>query len=71
MPGVLTPEQAVAAAIILGARCLVPIHYGVSGIAEYVEIENPIGRLRAAARDKSIRIRPMEPGSWLDWSSRD
>ncbi len=65
LPGVLTPEQAVAAATILGARRLVPIHYGVSGIAEYVEIEDPIGRLRAAARDKPIRIQPMEPGAWL------
>jgi L-ascorbate metabolism protein UlaG (beta-lactamase superfamily) len=71
MPGVLTPEQAVAAATILGARRLIPIHYGVSGIAEYVEIENPIGRLREAARDKPIKIQPLEPGAWLDWSARD
>ena len=66
MPSVLTPEQAVAAATILGARRLVPIHYGISGIAEYVEVDDPIGRLRAAARDKPITIQPMEPGAWLD-----
>lgn len=52
-PGVLTPEQAVATAAILGPRRLVPIHYGVSGIAEeYVEVADPIGRLRKAAQDK-------------------
>jgi L-ascorbate metabolism protein UlaG (beta-lactamase superfamily) len=67
VPAVLTPEQAVAAATILGARCLVPIHYGVSGIAEYVEVEDPIGRLRVAARDKPISIQPIEPGAWVDW----
>lgn len=66
VPAVLTPEQAVAAATILGARRLVPIHYGITGIAEYVEVEDPIGRLREAARDKPIRIQPMEPGTWLD-----
>lgn len=67
-PGVLTPEQAVSAANILGARRLIPIHYGVSRIAEYVEVENPIGRLREIARDKSLSIQPLVPGEWVDWS---
>lgn len=67
-PGVLTPEQSVAAANILGAKRLIPIHYGVSGVAEYVEVENPIGRLRDAARDKSLGIQPLQPGAWVDWS---
>jgi L-ascorbate metabolism protein UlaG (beta-lactamase superfamily) len=67
-PGVLTPEQAVAAATILGARRLIPIHYGVSGIAEYVEVEDPIGRLREAARDRSLQVQPLVSGAWVDWS---
>ena len=66
-PGVLTPEQAVAAATILGARTLVPIHYGVSGIAEYEEVQDPVGRLREAAGKKSIRVQSLQPGEWLDW----
>jgi L-ascorbate metabolism protein UlaG (beta-lactamase superfamily) len=66
-PGVLTPEQAVAAATILGARRLVPIHYGVSGLTEYVEVDDPIGRLREAAHDKSLSIQPLMPGAWMDW----
>ena len=66
-PGVLTPEQAVAAATILGARRLVPIHYGVSGMAEYVEVEDPIGRLRTAARDTPTGIQVIAPGDWVEW----
>lgn len=66
-PGVLTPEQAVAAATILGARRLVPIHYGVTGIAEYVEIQDPVRRLREAAGKQSIAVQSMQPGEWLDW----
>ena len=66
LPGVLTPEQAVAAATILGARRLVPIHYGVSGLDEYVEVDDPIGRLRQAARDTGIVIQAMTPGEWMD-----
>lgn len=67
LPGVLTPDQAVAAAEILGARRLIPIHYGVSGISEYVEVDDPIGRLHEAARAKPVRIEPLVPGAWLDW----
>lgn len=65
----LTPEQAVAAATILGARRLIPIHYGVTGMDDYVEVDDPIGRLREAARDKPVVIQPMAPGTWLDWTS--
>jgi L-ascorbate metabolism protein UlaG (beta-lactamase superfamily) len=65
-PGVLTPEQAVAAAAILGARCLVPIHHGVSGLAEYMEVEDPIGRLRTAAQGRGIRVQPVAPGAWVE-----
>lgn len=67
VPNVLTPEQAVAAATILGARRLVPIHYGVSGIEEYVEVDDPIGHLRKAAREKSFAVQPIAPGAWVDW----
>ncbi|GAB3092673.1 MBL fold metallo-hydrolase [Lysobacter terrae] len=66
-PGVLTPEQAVAAAIILDARRLVPIHYGVSGLEDYVEVEGPIERLRKAAREKPVEIQPVAPGAWVEW----
>jgi L-ascorbate metabolism protein UlaG (beta-lactamase superfamily) len=67
-PGVLTPEQAVAAATILGARRLIPIHYGISGLAEdYVEVEDPVGRLRTAAREKSLAIQPLAPGGWVEF----
>jgi L-ascorbate metabolism protein UlaG (beta-lactamase superfamily) len=69
LPGVLTPEQAVAAAIILRARRLIPIHSCVTGMDDYVEVDDPIGRLREAARDKSVVIQPMAPGTWLDWTS--
>lgn len=70
-PGVLTPEQAVAAATILGARRVVPIHYGVTGIAEeYAEVEDPVGRLRKAASGKSLSIQPLKPGAWMDWEQQ-
>lgn len=70
-PGVLTPEQAVAAATILGSRRLVPIHYGVTGMDEYIEVEDPLRQLHAAAKDRSIEVQPVAPGAWVDWSGVD
>ena len=69
-PGVLTPEQAVAAAVILGARVLVPIHYGVSGMDKYVEVDDPLGRVRQGARERDVPLQIMEPGTWLQWPER-
>src|SRR5688500_16831127 len=68
-PGVLTPEQAVAAATILGARTLVPIHYGVSGMAEYVEVDQPLDLLREAARGRALAVQVVAPGGWVDWEA--
>lgn len=67
LPGVLTPEEAVAAATILGARRVIPIHYGISGTPEYIEVEDPIGRLRTAARDKPFKVQSLRPGAWVEW----
>jgi L-ascorbate metabolism protein UlaG (beta-lactamase superfamily) len=66
-PGVLTPEQAVAAATLLGARRLVPIHYGVRGMAEYVEVDGAVARMLSAARGRDVDVVVVEPGAWLDW----
>jgi len=66
-PGVLTPDQAVAAAVILRARTLVPIHYGVTGMKEYVEVDDPLGELRRVARERSIAVQVLAPGEWVDW----
>lgn len=67
LPGVLTPEQAVAAAAILGTRTLVPIHYGIAGMKEYVEVADPIGALREAARERAVAVQPVAPGDWVEW----
>jgi L-ascorbate metabolism protein UlaG (beta-lactamase superfamily) len=66
-PGVLTPEQAMAAATILGARTLIPIHYGISGIDEYVEVEDPLALLGELARGSTVAVQPLQPGSWIKW----
>lgn len=66
-PGVLTPEQAIAAATVLGARSIVPIHYGISGIAEYQEVEAPLRTLGVQARTSTLTVQPVEPGAWVAW----
>jgi L-ascorbate metabolism protein UlaG (beta-lactamase superfamily) len=65
VPSSLTPEQAVAAARILGAQRLVPIHYGLRAAfyAEEPEIEE---RLVAAAREAELELTFLAPGELLD-----
>jgi hypothetical protein len=46
---------------------LVPIHYGVSGMDKYVEVDDPLGRVRQAARERDVPLQIMEPGAWLPW----
>ena len=70
IPAVLTPEQAVAAAQVLGARLIVPIHYGVSGAEGYSEMSHPEIDLLEAARRRKQDIEIVRPGDWVTWTSR-
>ena len=65
---VLTPEQAMSAATILGARAIVPIHYGVSGAQGYAEVDDALGRLKRAATPTGPVVKALAPGEWLDWT---
>jgi len=67
---VMSPEQAVAAAVVLGARLLVPIHYGVIGADGYSELPNPEALLLDAARKRNVAVEVVRPGEWLTWQSR-
>ncbi|WP_394824294.1 MBL fold metallo-hydrolase [Pendulispora albinea] len=67
---VMTPEQAVAAAVVLGARLIVPIHYGVVGADGYSELPDPEGALLQAARRRNMPVEIVRPGDWLTWKGR-
>jgi L-ascorbate metabolism protein UlaG (beta-lactamase superfamily) len=62
--------QAVAAAVVLGARLLVPIHSGVVGAEGYSELPNPEIELLRAARRRSVAVEIARPGEWLTWKAR-
>jgi L-ascorbate metabolism protein UlaG (beta-lactamase superfamily) len=65
---VLTPEQAMSAATILGAKYIVPIHYGVAGAEGYAEVADALGRLERAAAPNGPIVKVLKPGEWLAWS---
>jgi len=67
VPAVMTAEQAVAAAIVLGARMIVPIHYGVVGAEGYAEDPHPEDMLRNFARRRGVEVQILRPGAWVDW----
>ena len=64
---VMTPEEAAKAARMVGARTIVPIHYGALHRPPlYNETRDPLGRLRAAAGALGIEVQVHEPGHWFD-----
>ena len=67
IPGVMTPEQAVAAAEVLGARLIVPIHYGMAPSPEYTEAPHPAHDLAAAAGARHVDVEFVRSGAWLTW----
>lgn len=68
IPAVLTPEQAIAAAVVLDAKLVVPIHYGVQEAANYAEVDQSLALLGEAAARRGIRISPLAPGEWVNWT---
>lgn len=67
VPAVMTAEQAVAAAVVLGARLVVPIHYGVVGAEGYAEDPHAEDELRSFARKRHVDLDILKPGDWVDW----
>ncbi|MEM7358986.1 MAG: MBL fold metallo-hydrolase [Pseudomonadota bacterium] len=61
-PAVMTPEQAVDAAIQLQSKLLVPIHYGLNDPPHYVEVEEPIETLKAVANRRNVAVLHALPG---------
>jgi L-ascorbate metabolism protein UlaG (beta-lactamase superfamily) len=62
IPAVLTPAQAVAAAQLLRARLIVPIHFGDPNPPTYVEVPDPLGEFRREASNAAIPIRVLNTG---------
>lgn len=62
VPAVLTPDQAVAAAQLLGARLVVPIHFGQPDPPDYVEVADAFDEFRRAAARAAMPIRQLGAG---------
>lgn len=67
VPAVMTAEQAVAAAVVVGARLVVPIHYGVVGAEGYAEDLHAVDELRRFASQRHVGIEILKPGDWVAW----
>jgi len=61
-PAVMTPEQAVDAAILLRAETLIPIHYGLNDPPYYQEVDSPIDTLMKTATRRKVNVRNLLPG---------
>ena len=64
-PAVLTPEQAVDAAILLKAETVVPIHYGLDDPPFYVEVKDALKSFLETAKSRNVRAVHLKPGQLL------
>jgi L-ascorbate metabolism protein UlaG (beta-lactamase superfamily) len=62
-PAVMTPAQAVDAAVLLRAEKLVPIHYGLNDPPYYQEVDDPIGSLTVEAERRNMTMQHVLPGN--------
>jgi L-ascorbate metabolism protein UlaG (beta-lactamase superfamily) len=66
LEAVMTPEQAAAAANIIGAKMVVPIHYrSLHKPPMYTETDNAAERLLEALQGSSTQALIMQPGEWF------
>ncbi|HEX8067628.1 MAG TPA: hypothetical protein VF520_14005, partial [Thermoleophilaceae bacterium] len=67
LPAAMTPEQAALACELLGARVVVPIHYGGYAIEPwYRPVDDALDRFEAATADRPYEVRVLEPGESVD-----
>ena len=70
IPAVLTPEQAVGAAVALGARLVCPIHYGLHDPKAYLEFPRAESAFLRVARQRGVPVERALPGETLTWTER-
>jgi len=64
-PAVLTPEQAVDAALLLRAKRIVPIHFGGNSPPNYLEVPHPLETFLETAKRRNVTGVPLLPGERL------
>ena len=69
IPATLTPEQAVAAALLLNAKRICPIHYGISDPGYYLEHPHALETFLTSAREHGIATEVLKPGEWMSWQA--
>ncbi|GCE31611.1 hypothetical protein KDA_70950 [Dictyobacter alpinus] len=68
IPATLTPEQAVTAGKILGARRVCPIHYGMhDDPGHYISTPAALEKFLQAAQEQEVSTLILNPGEWVDW----
>ncbi len=62
LPATMTPEQAVAACVVMEARLLTPIHFGFHDPEGYQEYPNAVPTLLANAKERNVPVEFLEVG---------
>ena len=66
LPASMTPEQAVAAGVVLGAKAVCPIHYGLD-VELYREYPHALQNFISAAQKRDLPVVILQPGEEVHW----
>jgi L-ascorbate metabolism protein UlaG (beta-lactamase superfamily) len=64
---VQTPSQAIDVALLLRAKVLVPIHFGLDDPPNYFEVDEPLETLLQEAEQRGQTVQHLAPGEELVW----
>jgi len=65
----LDPIQATAAAKVLRAGLVVPIHYGMEDPVYYLEYPNAEKVFIEECKRREVKLEIVEPGNWVSWKA--
>lgn len=70
LPCTMDPVQAATAASLLTAKLAVPVHYDtIHRPPVYAQVDRPAEAFTAAAAERGVEARVLEPGEELEWAA--
>lgn len=68
-PAVMGPQQAIDAALMLSAKRLVPIHFGLNEPPYYIETPGALEATLEEGAKRGVTVKHLKPGDYLDIAS--
>jgi len=69
IPATLTPVQAAAAGVVLQSKLVIPIHYGFTDPASYIEFPEAEKTFIKECKNRAVPVEICASGDWVTWKA--